>query len=118
MPLSTFDGEPTTQVHEHHDADGNLTGTTVVTVPGWTDEDRAWALGLALREANQCPRGHDLAEALSDEWKWVPDLPLVCNACEALGASVKRAEKDPRHAAMLHRLTKVPRPKRSKPKRR
>ena len=114
MPLSTFDGEPT--VHEHYDAAGVLTGTTLV--PGWTDEDRAWALGLALNEANRCPRGHDLVESLSDDWRWVPDLPLVCNACVALDAAVKRTEKDHRHRAMLHRLTKVPRPKRSKPKRR
>jgi len=52
VPLPTFDGEPVEHLHEHYDPDGNLTGTTVVTVPGWTADDRAWALGrLAQRQA-------------------------------------------------------------------
>lgn len=113
MSLSTFDGEP--QILEHYDADGNLTGTTVV--PGWTDEDRAWALGLALRDGDRCPRGHDLSESLDTEnWRYEVGPPAVCNACEALSAAEKAHEKDPRHSSMLYSLTKRPRPKkRSKP---
>ena len=112
MPLSTFDGEPTEHLQEHYDAEGNPTGSTIVTVPGWTDRDRAWALGLAEREAAQCPRGHHLPDSLDDQWQWVPDDPYVCLACVALDAAMKAHEKDPDHRAMLHTLTKKPRPKR------
>lgn len=111
MPLSTFDGEPVEQLHEHYDADGNHTGSTVVTVPGWTSDDRAWALGLSIREAAQCPRGHDLTESLDYGWKWEPQPPAVCFACAALEGSVKKHEKDPHARAMLHSLRKVKRPK-------
>ena len=115
MPLSTLDGEPSEEVHEHYDPDGNLTGTTVVTRPGWSEEDRAWALALTLRESAQCSRGHDLTESLDDAWKWLPLPPAVCNACVALDSAVEAHKNDPRHRAMLHSLQKVPRP--PKPKR-
>jgi hypothetical protein len=107
VPLSVFDGEPT--IHEHYDPDGNLTGSTVI--PGWSDMDRAWALGLALREASQCPNGHDLAESLDYEFMWIPELPLVCLQCVSLENAIKAHEKDPRRRAMIHRLKKVHRPK-------
>lgn len=111
MPLSTFDGEPT--VHEHYDPDGNLTGTTVI--PGWSDDDRAWALGLSLRDANRCPRGHDLTESLDYEsWKWIANDPAICWACVVEHDSMKRNEKHNYRAAMLHSVHKVPRPKRAK----
>jgi hypothetical protein len=112
VPLPTFDGEPVEHLHEHYDPDGNLTGTTVVTVPGWTADDRAWALGLALRESAECPRGHDLTESLDyDSWKWVPQPPAICFACAALEATVDKHKKDPHARSMLHSLHKVPRPK-------
>ena len=114
MPV--FDGEPTEELHEHYDAEGTFTGSTVVTRPGWTDDARAWALGLAEREAAQCSRGHDLTESLDDAWKWLPLPPAVCNACVALDSAVEAHKTDPRHRAMLHSLQKVPRP--PKPKKR
>lgn len=114
MPLSTFDGEPSEELHEHFGPDGNLTGSTLVTRPGWSDDDRAWALGLALREADRCPRGHDLAESTDWEFQWVPQPPLVCLACVALESAGKKHDKDPRARAMLHPLKKVPRPKRKR----
>lgn len=117
MPLDVFDGEPTEELHEHYDPDGNLTGSTVVTRPGWSDDARAWALALSLREANQCPRGHDLAESLDPAWKWDPLPPAVCNACVAEGASIDKHQKDPRHRAMLHIVKKVPRPQPKKKRR-
>jgi len=107
-----MDGEPT--IREHYDADGRLTGTTVV--PGWTDEDRAWALALTLREANRCPHGHDLTESLDTEhWRYEPEPPAVCNACLVLNAAVTSYEKDPRHRSMLFAVTKRTRVKRPQP---
>lgn len=123
MPVDVFDGEPTEELHEHYDPAGNLTGTTIVTRPGWSDEARAWALGLSLRQAHLCPRGHDLVDSLAIDdngdpvWKFVPDLPLVCFACEAMDTSVEKHAKDPRHRAMLHSVHKVPRPPRPKKRR-
>lgn len=76
-----------------------------------------WALGLAKREAHRCPRGHDLAESLDPEWKWVPLPPLVCNACVAEQASAEKHQNDVRARAMLHRVQKVPRPPKPKKKR-
>jgi hypothetical protein len=111
VPLSTLDGRPTEQLHEHFDAEGNFIGSTVVSVPGWTSDDRAWALGLTEYEATRCPRGHNLAESLDKEWKWIPDPPVVCFACVALDNTVKAYENHPEHRAMLHSLHKVPRPK-------
>jgi hypothetical protein len=113
-----FDGEPSTQLHEHYDPAGTLTGTTVVTVPGWTDEDRAWALGLQLRDDHLCPRGHDLTDSTDERWRWVPQAPVVCHACVAVEQEAKRRAKDPDHRSMLFPVKKVPqrqpRPKRGR----
>ena len=117
MPLSTFDGEPSEELHEHYDPDGNLTGSTVVTRPGWSSEDRAWALGLQFRDAMQCPRGHDLTDSLDPAWKWVAQPPFVCNACVAQAQAEKRFEKHPHHRAMLHSVKKTPRPQPKKRRR-
>lgn len=112
MPLSTFDGEPSEELHEHYDPQGNPTGSTVVTRPGWSDDDRAWALGLQLREDNQCSRcGHDLNEALDPAYLWKPNPPAVCLACVGLQGSMKKHEKHQHHRAMLHTVTKVEKPK-------
>lgn len=102
-------------MHEHYDPGGELTGTTIVTRPGWSDEDRMWALGLAEREASQCPGcGGDLVETLDYEFKWVPQPPSVCLRCVGLQTARKATEKDPYHRAMLHTVKKVPRPKRKR----
>ena len=94
-----------------------LTGTTLV--PGWTDEDRAWALGLSLRESMLCPHGHDLAESADYEaWRWDAADPLICWACVAQNSAIERSAKHPYHRSMLHAVHKRPRPKRPKPKRR
>lgn len=77
--------------------------------PGWADDDRAWALALAEREATQCPRGHDLTESLDERWLWQPNKPAVCLACLALHEDIRAHEKDPQHRAMLHTVSKVPR---------
>lgn len=115
--MSTLDGEPSQELHEHYDADGNPAGWTVVTRPGWSPEDRAWALGLALREATQCPHGHDLAEQLADDadqWIYVPTKPITCHACVASAAGVKKFEKHPDRHALLFGVERRPKPTRKR----
>lgn len=107
MPLDVFDGEPI--VHEHYDADGNLTGSTVI--PGWSDDARAWALGLALREAHECPRGHFLPESSHTDWRWKADEPLVCFACSALNSEMTKHKDDKLLHSQLFSVHKVPAPK-------
>lgn len=113
MPLSTFDGETSQELHEHFDPDGNPTGTTVVSRPGWSEDDRTWALALTLRDASHCPGcGGDLAETTDYDYRWVPEKPVVCFRCVGSQAAVKATEKDPWHRAMLHPVKKVPRKRR------
>lgn len=111
MPLSTFDGQPTIEVHQHYSPDDKLTGTTVVTRPGWSDTDRAYALGLAAREAGECRRcGGDLNETLDDRWKWMPLPPVVCHRCVGMRHSEHQQKDHPYHASMIHQVAKVPNP--------
>lgn len=50
-----FEGQPTTETHQHYDADGHLTGTTVVTKPSpFGPRSRALALALAAYEDRLC----------------------------------------------------------------
>ena len=83
----------------------------MVTIPGWSPEDRAWALALALREAAECPRGHDLTESSHTDWLWKADEPLVCLACVALDAGMDRQKDSPIRRAQLHSVHKYPAPK-------
>ncbi|MCM0622721.1 hypothetical protein [Nocardioides bruguierae] len=47
------------ETHEHYDAAGNLTGTTVVTrEPEWDDDERRRLLALAAYHEQTCDRGH------------------------------------------------------------
>lgn len=86
--------------------------------PEWDEQSRTWALALAMREAGECRRcGGDLAETLDYDFKWVPEPPAVCLRCAALQDDEKKQAKHPQHAAMIHRVRKVPRPK-PKPRRR
>lgn len=85
----------------------------------WNDEERAWMLGLALREAAECRRcGGDLAETLDYAWTWRPQPPLVCLRCVALQAAEQSSGKHPHAAAMIHRVEKAPRPQRKRKRRR
>jgi hypothetical protein len=53
-----FDGWEPTEVHEHFDAAGNLTGTTVITREAeWDDETRGRVLRLAEYERSLCACG-------------------------------------------------------------
>jgi len=120
VPLPTFDGAPRREVHEHFDADGNVTGRTVVTVESeWTPEARAWALGLALREHVECRKcGGSLAETTDPGWAWEPDPPTVCFRCVALANAEKVQEGSPYRAGLIHHVRKKPKPKRRSRKKR
>lgn len=86
----------------------------------WDADARAWALGLALREADECQRcGGDLHETLDyDAWKWEPQPPAVCLRCLALTTDREKYAKHPERAGMIHLVAKKPRPpKKPKPKR-
>lgn len=109
-------------MHEHYDPDGTLTGTTVVTIPGWSDDDRAWAIGLgraeAIHQAGLCPRGHALAESSvhDPEVAWVGEEPIVCLACLALESSIEKANarksSGPVSRSRLFQVRKVSRKRR------
>jgi len=120
VPLPVFDGEPSTEIHEHYDVDGNSTGRTVVTRQSdWDADARAWALGLAMREAAECRRcGGDLGETTDYDLQWTPQPPVVCLRCVALQAAEKGAAKHPFKGAMIHRVTKHKRPQRKSKSRR
>lgn len=118
MPLAVFDGEPSVETHEHYDVAGNLTGRTVVTRHSdWGADGRAWALGLAAREAAECRKcGGDLNETTDYEaWRWLPQPPVVCLRCVALAEDERKHKDHVQRAGMIHRVAKAPRPKR-KPK--
>lgn len=94
-----FDGWAPREVHEHYDADGILTGTTVVThEPLWDDEDRGRALALDEYEHSICPCGcqQTIADATDPTRAFVIE-DYVCLARRALAkherAVTDRAEK-------------------------
>lgn len=104
-------------MHDHeYDETGRLLRTVVTREPEWDGDERAWMLGLALREHAECHRcGGDLHETLDHEaWKWQPEAPLVCSRCVALDAVARKFEKHPERAGLIHRVAKRPRPKRQK----
>ena len=94
-----FDGWTPREVHEHYDADGALTGTTVVRRESeWDDETRDRALSLAAYQDSVCGCGCGLS--VEDAHK---DQPFVvdkfkCYARRAIDlkreADVKRAKKE------------------------
>ena len=100
-------------VHEHiyDDQNGRLIRTVVTREPEWDADERAWMLGLAMREASECRRcGGDLAVTTDWAWRWQPQPPIVCLRCLALHHD-ERAHKDhPQRPGMIHRVTKTPRP--------
>lgn len=72
-------------MHEHYDAEGRLTGTTVVTrETAWDEETRARALALADYENSLCGCGCGLpVETAYDKTKAFKVDRLVCQAGRA-----------------------------------
>lgn len=120
ISLRRFDGWEPRQVHEHeYDETGRLIRTVVVRESEWDDDERAWMLGLALREDGECQRcGGDLHETLDYDYKWEPQPPLVCLRCLALAGDRQQYAKHPDRAGMIHRVTKMTRPQPKNRKRR
>lgn len=92
----TFDGEPTTEKQEHFDADGRLTGWTVVTRHSPWD---AYARGEALADAIRRERihagcGNDVDKAFSTDTKWLVDHTLVCQACATRDMVMRQLTKE------------------------
>jgi hypothetical protein len=87
MSLRRFDGWEPAEVHEHQYEDGRLIRTVVTRESEWDEDERAWMLGLALREAAECHRcGGVLAETTDYDFRWIPTPPTVCLKCVALRA--------------------------------
>ena len=88
--------------------------TVVAREVEWDDDERAWMLGLAAREAAECRRcGGDLAETTDHERnRYVPDKPVVCLRCVALHQAEKAHEKSPERVGMIHRTQRQDRPQR------
>jgi hypothetical protein len=92
--------------------------TVVTREPEWDADERAWMLGLAMREAAECHRcGGDLTETLDWNYRWDPQPPSVCLRCVALQASEQAHEKHPNHRAMIHQVAKRVRPQPKKRRR-
>lgn len=80
-------------MHEHFDADGNPTGTTVVTRESmWDDESRGRALRLHEYERSICGCGCGLPRRIAHDPKQVFKVETTtCRASKAR-AQVERAE--------------------------
>lgn len=90
------------EVHEHYDADGNLTGTTVVRrEPDWTDEDRGRALRLAEYENGICGCGcqQPIRKAYDKQQAFIVKH-TVCQAGRAMD-QVKRRDREDAEARKL-----------------
>lgn len=90
------------EVHEHFDADGNLTGTTTVTRESpWDDESRARVLALAEYESSLCGCGcgQPLVSAMDPSQPWLVDK-YVCYA-ERAKRKVARADAEKAQAQKL-----------------
>lgn len=79
----------------------------------WDDDERAWMLGLAAREAAECKRcGGDLVETTDYANRYVPKPPIVCFRCVALHTSEETHSKDPNRPGMIHLTQREDRPQR------
>lgn len=87
-----FDGWTPREVHEHYDADGNPTGTTVVTrEPLVNDDDRAQVLALDEFDAARCPCGcgQPIEEASDPRRAFVVE-DYTCHARKAIDRHERR----------------------------
>lgn len=93
-------GDEPSEVHEHFDADGNLTGTTVVTrEPEWDDESRNLALDL-LEHDRMIHRGCGNHMSLSMDAghaRKVDHFRAVCEDCLAIDKAREQWHRAQRH---------------------
>jgi hypothetical protein len=119
VSLSKYLGREPSERHDHFDADGNLTGYTIVTRESeFTDSDRDHVAALAEVRANECPKcGGPLDQTTDAHVAWKVEYD-ECNRCETVaytqardsGDSDSEARKQARPAGRLWRATAVPNP--------
>lgn len=81
-------------MHEHFDADGRLTGTTVITrETEWDDETQARAMALATYEESLCPCGCGLPIAVGHEKRAFNVETFTCYAGRALAVARRYDEE-------------------------
>lgn len=80
--------------HEHYDAEGNLTGYTVVTRDAeWDSNERNRMLALEMYEAQVCDCGfHE--SVLSDPSNIIMPKPRVCPVCAGLDGYMRVLKAD------------------------
>lgn len=95
MSPRRFDGWEPVELHESYDADGNLTGSVVVTREAeWDLQARALAEALVKMEDDTCPGcGNDLNHTLTVHEPYDVDVDTVCWACRARSI-VERMDSD------------------------
>lgn len=94
-----FLGAPSTERHDHHDADGNLTGHTIVTRDSdWDEDSRQAAFALHEDKTDRCPDCGQLIEECSDpSVDYYPQLARCYHTAARLRAArayEKKHEKD------------------------
>lgn len=93
-------GDEPTEVHEHYDSDGELTGTTVVTrQPEWDDEQRAIALEQAQyeRDVHHGCGTHISKSMDSSVARLVEHERIVCLDCRAIDKAREQYHKTNGH---------------------
>lgn len=106
MSLRRFDGDEPAERHEHYDAEGNLTGVTVVTrEPEWDERARTEALAAVYADWRRCPDcglvDHSEDASLARDtrlWTWLDGRQIEtsayrCLGCAAIATARHRFEK-------------------------
>lgn len=87
-------GRPTVETHQHFDADGNHTGTTVVTVPSrWTEESKGWELAYQEYLETLCDCGVPKHIAHDPERAWAVGW-TECRRCAAIAQVMRKRDDD------------------------
>ena len=102
MSLRRFDGDEPTERHDHFDADGNLTGYTIVTrEPEWDERARTEAIASVYADWGRCPKCGQSAATERDTlfretrtWTWLDGRQWETFATRCLGcAAIETAER-------------------------
>lgn len=96
MSPRRFDGWEPREVHQHYDAAGNLTGTTVITREAeWDEETRGRVLRLAEYERSLCLCGCGLPTAVAHDPKAVIGVgKYVCMAQRAVDVKKRKDQAE------------------------
>ena len=102
-------GDEPSEVHEHFDADGNLTGTTVVTrEPEWDDESRNLALDLLEHDRmihGGC--GNHMSESMDPNYaRKVDHARAVCQDCRSIDLAREQWHRQSGHSGEVGQCQK------------